>query len=335
MPNPPPIAVSMGEPAGIGGELSLAAWSRRKVDALPVFYVRDDASRLAELARRIGRDIPIQEIGNPADATTCFETALPVLHTPLPVPISPGQPDPANADAVTASIREGVQDVIEGRASAIVTQPIHKGVLMAAGFPHPGHTEFLGKLAGNRRSVMMLAAEGLRVVPVTVHIPLAEVPTRLTTDLIVETGRIVARDLGRYFGLSAPRLAVSGLNPHAGEDGALGSEEKAVIDPAVAELRRLGINALGPHPGDTMFHAEARADYDVALCMYHDQALIPLKTLDFHGGVNITLGLGFIRTSPDHGTAFALAGTGRANPASFIASLRQAARMAETSAANA
>ncbi len=282
---------------------------------------------MTKLAKAIGLKAPIIRISAPEEAFDCFDQGIPVLHHPLHTPVEPGNPDHANSERVIASIRDCVGDVQEGRASAVVTQPINKAVLIAAGFKHPGHTEYLGELAGVDHSVMMLATKGLRVVPVTVHIPLSEIPKRLTEDLIIDTAQIVAKDLKQYFGIAEPRLALSGLNPHAGEDGALGQEERTVIIPAIERLRSLGVNAIGPLPGDTMFHEEARAGYDAALCMYHDQALIPLKTLDFHGGVYITLGLGFIRTSPDHGTAFGLAGTGKANPASFIAALREAARM--------
>lgn len=323
----PPLAVTMGEPAGIGGELSLMTWCRKRDDAVPTYFVRDDANRLERLARRLRLTVPIARIRQPEDAVPIFNEALPVLHTPIRADVEPGQPNAENAEAVTASIERAVRDVMDGRAGGVVTQPIHKAVLMRAGFPHPGHTEFLGALAGVERSVMMLSCDGLRVVPVTVHIPLSEVPVRLTSELIEQTARVVAADLRRYFGIASPRLAMAGLNPHAGEDGALGQEEIAVIGPALDRLREQGLDIEGPLPGDTMFHPEARAKYDAALCAYHDQALIPLKTLDFHGGVNVTLGLGFVRTSPDHGTAFALAGTGRANPASFLAALRLAAAM--------
>ncbi|MGD9924687.1 MAG: 4-hydroxythreonine-4-phosphate dehydrogenase PdxA, partial [Pseudorhodoplanes sp.] len=245
----------------------------------------------------------------------------------------PGHPDGSSAAVSLASIRRAVCDVIDGRATAIVTNPIAKSVLHRAGFADPGHTEYLARLARDLMGVaampvMMLWCEDLAVVPVTIHVPLREVPALLTADLIYETGRIVAHDLIERFGIPAPRLAIAGLNPHAGEDGLIGDEELRVIRPAVARLAASGIAARGPLPADTLFHAAARRSYDAALCMYHDQALVAIKTLAFDEAVNVTLGLPFVRTSPDHGTAFDIAGTGRANPASLIASLKLAARLA-------
>jgi 4-hydroxythreonine-4-phosphate dehydrogenase len=278
--------------------------------------------------------VPVRPIDRPAEAAGIFGEALPVLPLDTSVAARPGRLDPANAEAVLQAIRRAVALSLAGEAAAVVTNPIHKQVLMEAGFSHPGHTEFLAELApGGATPVMMLACPQLRVVPVTVHLPLAEVPRRLTTALIVESGEITAAALRRYFGLAAPRLALAGLNPHAGEGGKLGREDAAVVAPAVERLQAAGIAAAGPLPADTLFHAEARARYDAALCMYHDQALIPIKTLDFDGGVNVTLGLPFIRTSPDHGTALDIAGSGRASPRSLIAALRLAAEMAATAAA--
>jgi 4-hydroxythreonine-4-phosphate dehydrogenase len=243
----------------------------------------------------------------------------------------PGRPDATSADAAIASIRQAVTDVASGKASAVVTNPIAKNVLYRAGFRHPGHTEFLAELAANGgtppQPVMMLWSPALAVVPVTIHVALREALAQLSTDLIVATARIVVKDLKARFGLARPRLAVSGLNPHAGEDGSLGTEESEVVAPAVEILRRDGIDARGPLPADTMFHESARKTYDCAICMYHDQALIPIKTIAFEDAVNVTLGLPFIRTSPDHGTAFDIAGTGKADPSSLIAALRLAARM--------
>jgi 4-hydroxythreonine-4-phosphate dehydrogenase len=331
-----PLALTMGEPAGIGGEIALMAWTRRG-EGLRQFFVLDDPDRLAALARRIGLEVPLAAIEEPEAAARQFASALPVLPVPLAKSATPGALDPANAAAVLEAIRRAVALVRAGRAGAVVTNPIHKHVLYEAGFHHPGHTEFLAELAAeNGRAptpVMMLACPQLRVVPVTIHLPIRQAIADLTSDLIVETGEILARDLARRFGKSMPRIAVAGLNPHAGEGGALGKEDDEIVRPAVEALKKLGIAATGPWAPDSMFHADARAGYDAALCMYHDQALIPIKTLDFHGGVNVTLGLPFIRTSPDHGTALDIAGTGRANPASLIAALKLASAMAETSAA--
>lgn len=329
----PPLAVTMGDPAGIGGDLTLMAWLRREDGPLPVFMAVDDPDRLRTLARRLTLPVPVVEISTPEQAAAQFPTALPVLPVRLPSPASPGQPDPGHTEAVLTSIRTAVAFCRSGAAGAVVTQPINKKVLQDGGFAFPGHTEFLAHLAAEDGKpdplpVMMLACPALRVVPVTIHQSLRSVPESLTTDLIVERGRITADALRTQFGLPAPRLAIAGLNPHAGENGAMGTEDLAVVAPAVDRLRAMGIAATGPLPADTLFHAEARATYDAALCMYHDQALIPIKTLDFHGGVNVTLGLPFIRTSPDHGTAYALAGTGTANPSSFLAALRMAGLMA-------
>ena len=307
------------------------AWRQREALSLPVFACVADISHLAALSRRLGLDVPLQAC-DWQDAATIFAHALPV------VPLAPagrpesGRPDSATAPATIASIDRAVAATRQGLASAVVTNPIAKAVLYKAGFAHPGHTEYLAHLAADGgaepRPVMMLWCEELAVVPVTIHVPLRTVPEVLTTELIVETGRIVARELAARFGIAQPRLAVSGLNPHAGEGGALGLEDDAVVRPAVERLRALGIDANGPWPADTMFHARARAGYDAALAMYHDQALIPIKTIAFDEGVNVTLGLPFIRTSPDHGTAFDIAGKGIARPDSLIAALKLAARMA-------
>jgi 4-hydroxythreonine-4-phosphate dehydrogenase len=259
-----------------------------------------------------------------------------VVDVGVAVSAEPGRPDQSSAPAAIAAIRRAVADVVSGAADAIVTNPVAKNVLYRSGFAEPGHTEYLAKLAAettgiNAHPVMMLWAPELAVVPVTIHLPLKDVITRLTRDLVVETGRIVARDFADRFGIARPRLAVAGLNPHAGEDGALGDEDLTVVRPAVEQLKAEGIDARGPLPADTLFHAAARASYDAALAMYHDQALIPIKTLAFDHAVNVTLGLPFVRTSPDHGTAFDIAGTGRANPGSLIAALRLAARLAARS----
>jgi len=322
-----PLALTMGEPAGIGGELALMAWMARRRGG-PPFVAVDSPARLADLARRIGFDCPIREVAGPEEGAAAFGRHLPVIPLSVGVAADPGKPDPRNAAAVIESIERCVAFASSGRAAGIVTNPIAKSTLYGAGFRFPGHTEFLASLAGVPRTVMMLACPGLRVVPVTVHVPLSSVPGLLTADLIVETAVIVDASLRRDFGVAAPRLAVAGLNPHAGEGGALGTEDRDVVAPAVERLRARGIDAIGPLPADTMFHARARDRYDAAVCMYHDQALIPLKTIGFDDGVNVTLGLPFVRTSPDHGTAFDLAGTGRARPDSLLAAMDVAHAMA-------
>ncbi|MEI5663753.1 4-hydroxythreonine-4-phosphate dehydrogenase PdxA [Bosea sp. CCNWLW174] len=326
------LALTQGDPAGIGPELALAAWRQREQRGIPPFAYLGDSATLSILAERLGLPVPLRSVGWD-EAETCFDTALPVIELEHRAQAQSGRPDPANAAGVIEAIERGVEAVETGKAAALVTSPIAKSVLYAAGFRHPGHTEFLAELAGRGREatprpVMMIWSEELAVIPVTIHIPLAAVPEQLTTELIVETGRIAAADLKRRFGVARPRLALCGLNPHAGEGGALGKEDAAVVSPAIERLRALGIEASGPYPADTLFHARARAGYDVALGMYHDQALIPIKTIAFDDGVNVTLGLPFIRTSPDHGTAFDIAGKGIARPDSLCAALRLAARMA-------
>jgi len=326
------LALTIGEPAGIGCDIALAAWSMRRERDVPAFYLIADPDHVAARAQQIGIAVPLANV-SPEDAGATFETALPVVPIEERATAAPGHPDGSSAAVSIASIRRAVRDVVERRASAIVTNPIAKAVLYRAGFSDPGHTEYLARLAQEMMGVtavpvMMLWSEQLAVVPVTIHVPLRTVPELLTADLIVETGRIVARDLMQRFGIRAPRLAIAGLNPHAGEDGLLGDEELTIIQPAIERLRDLGIDARGPLPADTLFHAAARTRYDAALCMYHDQALVAIKTLAFDEAVNVTLGLPFIRTSPDHGTAFDIAGTGRANPESLIASLKLAARLA-------
>jgi len=327
-----PLAVTLGEPAGIGPDITLAAWRRRTELALPAFYILADPNFLRRRAEAIAPDIQIAVVEPGAAAAAAFRSALPVVDIGLAVTAQPGRPDDSSAPAALAAIRRAVADVGAGVAAAVVTNPVAKNVLYRSGFTEPGHTEYLAKLAESLTGVavhpvMMLWAPELAVVPVTIHLPLRDVVGVLTTDLIVETGRIVARDLKDRFGIPRPRLAVAGLNPHAGEEGALGEEDIDVVRPAVERLMAEGIDARGPLPADTLFHAAARATYDVALAMYHDQALIPIKTLAFDHAVNVTLGLPFVRTSPDHGTAFDIAGTGRANPGSLIAALRLAARL--------
>ncbi len=328
-----PLALTSGEPAGIGPDITIEAWLRRNELNLPAFYLVGDPDFLRHRAKVLGLRVEIADL-RPEDATDAFAGALPVVATGHAATAHPGRPDDASADAAIASIRQAVGDVAAGRASAIVTNPIAKSVLYRAGFRHPGHTEFLAELAASGghtpQPVMMLWSPALAVVPVTIHLSLRDAIAQLSSELIVTTARIVVADLKTRFGLANPRLAVSGLNPHAGEDGSLGVEEQTIVAPAVETLRGEGIVVRGPLPADTMFHDAARKSYDCAICMYHDQALIPIKTLAFDEAVNVTLGLPFIRTSPDHGTAFDIAGTGKANPASLVAALRLAARMAAT-----
>jgi len=323
-----PLCLTMGEPAGIGGEIALKAWLAR-TEASPAFFLIDRPERLRRLALSIGLDAPVTAIDSPWQAREIFPKALPVLPLKQRVKSVAGHPDPANAPAVIESITRAHALVMAGMAGAMVTNPIQKSVLYAAGFAYPGHTEFLAALAGNAAlPVMMLAIEGLRVVPVTIHQSLRGALDSLTTEAIVTKARITAAALQRRVGIAEPRLAVAGLNPHAGEDGTLGREEIEIIAPAIAQLRAEGWKVEGPKSPDAMFHPSARAAYDVAICQYHDQALIPLKTLDYDHGVNVTLGLDFIRTSPDHGTALDIAGRGTASPASLIAAMALAARLA-------
>lgn len=328
-----PLVLTCGEPAGIAPEITALAWSVLAAEG-PPFALFGDASYIAARAKAANLSLPVERIEGLDQASGIFKTALPVLHRPLPEAPQPGHIAPATAAAVIASIDEAVALTSSGAARAMVTNPIHKDALYAAGFRHQGHTDYIASLVAGKgpppQEVMMLIADDLRAVPVTVHIALAAVPKQLTTKLIIDQGRVVARDLIHRFGIAAPRLAMTGLNPHAGENGAMGHEEQTIIAPAIAQLRHEGLNVMGPLPADTAFHAEARATYDAILCMYHDQALIPVKTLDFHGGVNVTLGLPFVRTSPDHGTALGLAGTGRANPKSLIAALRLADELSRT-----
>jgi 4-hydroxythreonine-4-phosphate dehydrogenase len=323
-----PLAVTMGEPAGVGGELTLKAWLACNGASRPFFAV-DDPGRLADLARSLGLDVAIKEIGRPAEAADVFATALPVMPVRLRTPARPGQPDKANAPATLQSIELAASLARTGAIAGFATNPIQKKTLQDAGFRHPGHTEFLAELAGGVDVAMMLACPGLRVVPVTIHLSLADAVRALDAAVIVRAGRIAASALKTLFGIAHPRLAVAALNPHAGEQGTMGDEEARIIAPAVAELRQDGIQVRGPVPADTLFHPAARKTYDAAICMYHDQALIPIKTIDFSGGVNVTLGLPFVRTSPDHGTALDIAGTGRADPASLIAALAMADDMAQ------
>jgi 4-hydroxythreonine-4-phosphate dehydrogenase len=328
-----PLALTTGEPAGIGPDITIQTWLRRNELKLPAFYLLGDRDFLSNRAKALGLKLKLADV-SAEDAPAAFADALPVVATGHMTTARPGQPDDTSAGAAMASIRRAVGDVIAGRASAVVTNPIAKSVLYRAGFRHPGHTEYLAELAATEgrtpQPVMMLWSPALVVVPVTIHLSLRDAIAQLSSDLIVTTARIVVAALKTRFGLVNPRLAISGLNPHAGEDGSLGTEDKTIVAPAIEILRGEGIVVRGPLPADTMFHEAARNTYDCAICMYHDQALIPVKTLAFEDAVNVTLGLPFIRTSPDHGTAFDIAGTGKADPSSLIAALRLAARMAAT-----
>jgi 4-hydroxythreonine-4-phosphate dehydrogenase len=321
-----PIAVTCGEPAGVGPEIIAKAWAKLR-DAEPFFV-------LGSPAHFSGFGVPVHVITDPAEAQIASATGLPVLAHEFTGPAIPGTPNPAHAQGVIDVIARGVELVQAGHAAALCTAPIHKKALKdGANFAYPGHTEFLAALAGVERVVMMLACDALKVVPTTIHIPLADVQAALTPDLLRQTLRITAAALTRDFGIASPRIAVAGLNPHAGEGGAMGWEDIEVIGPVIAQLRAEGMDIHGPRSADTMFHAAARQGYDVAVAMYHDQALIPIKTLDFSGGVNVTLGLPFIRTSPDHGTAFDIAGQGIADATSMIAALMLARKMARARAA--
>jgi 4-hydroxythreonine-4-phosphate dehydrogenase len=323
-----PLALTMGDPAGIGGEISLRSWLALRHTG-PAFFLLDDPDRLKRLSQAMGLDTPVQVIANPAEATEAFPNALPVLPVKLAITPVPGQPDQVNAHAVVGSIERAAKLALHGEAGGVVTNPINKAALYQSGFAYPGHTEFLAELTGARgQQVMMLASPMLRVVPVTVHASLRDSIAMLTTGMIVAASRTTAAALRRDFGITDPRLAIAGLNPHAGEQGALGTEETTIVQPAIDALRAEGIIVSGPWPPDTMFTAKARTSYDVAICMYHDQALIPLKTLDMDHGVNVTLGLPVVRTSPDHGTAFDIAGKFLADPTSLIAALLLAASLA-------
>ncbi len=323
-----PLALTQGDPAGIGPDITLAAWLRRGELDLPPFLFLGDADILAARASQLGLSVPLMA-ADPATAGDIFRDALPVLPIEAGVSVVAGEPHVATAKGTIAAIEMAVSLSMSGRTSAVVTNPIAKSVLYDAGFGFPGHTEFLADLATRATGkpvmpVMLLAGPKLRAIPVTIHIPLKEVPHALTSELIAETCRITDHDLRNRFGIAKPRLAVAGLNPHAGENGALGKEDDEIVRPAIDRLRAEGIDAFGPLPADTMFHDDARRRYDVAICMYHDQALIPAKALGFDDSVNVTLGLPFVRTSPDHGTAFGIAGKGIAKEDSLVAALRLA-----------
>ncbi|WP_256327041.1 4-hydroxythreonine-4-phosphate dehydrogenase PdxA [Roseicitreum antarcticum] len=321
MTDAPPLAMSCGDPSGVGPEIAVKAWDTLRA-ALPFCWIGDP--------RHLPAGTPAALIDSPAQAVAASADALPVLTHAFAHLAAPGQPTPGNAAGVVAVIDRAVALAQSGAVAGVVTCPIHKKALHdGAGFAFPGHTEYLAHLAGVERVVMMLACDALRVVPVTIHIALDRVADALTPDLLAQTIRITHAGLIRDFGLAAPRLAVAGLNPHAGEGGAMGRAEIDLISPVLDALRAEGMTISGPHSADTMFHAPARARYDAAICMYHDQALIPIKTIDFAGGVNVTLGLPFVRTSPDHGTAYDIAGQGMADPSSLIAALRMARGMAD------
>ncbi len=316
-----PVVISCGEPAGIGPEIAVTAW-RALRNEMPLLWIGDPAHLPAGAGYQI--------VADPSEAAAVSADRLPVLARDFGPPLSPGSPNAAHAQGVIDAIATGVKLVQKGAARAICTAPIHKAALIdGAAFAYPGHTEFLAALAGVDRVVMMLACDLLRVVPTTIHIPLSDVPTRLTASLLTDTLLMTHAALRRDFGIAAPRIAVAGLNPHAGENGKIGLEEIEMITPVLTALRAEGMQITGPHSADTLFYAGARQHYDVAVCMYHDQALIPIKTLDFSGGVNVTLGLPFVRTSPDHGTAFDIAGQGIADATSMIAALRMARNMAD------
>lgn len=316
-----PVALTMGDPAGIGGEIALRAWQALRWRR--PFFLIGDRTHLTGLAASAGAQIV--EIDDPRETAAAMPLGLPLLHHPLPRPARAGHPDPENASAVVEIIARAVTLARSGRAAGVCTNPINKKALRdGAGFTFPGHTEYLAELCGAPLPVMMLAAPALRVVPVTIHVPLAEVPVRLTPELLEGTLRVLHARLISDFGVAEPRLAVAGLNPHAGEGGAMGREEIEVIGPVLERLRAEGMTLDGPRSADTMFHPGARTGYDAAVCMYHDQALIPIKTVDFEGGVNITLGLDFVRTSPDHGTAYDIAGRGIASATSLISALELA-----------
>ncbi len=324
--HPQPLALTMGDPAGIGGDISLKAWlTNQKIQ----FFIIDDLDRLRRLSEKLGLDVPLVEIFDPAEVSGVFANALPVLHRALKVDPIPGHPNPENTGSIIDSIKVAVEMVMAGKVSAIVTNPIHKSSLYDAGFKYSGHTEFLAELAAiDTPPVMMLASLKLKVVPVSIHVSMAEAISSLNSENIITFSTITARALEKDFNISAPRLAIAGLNPHAGEGSRMGIEENQIISPAITKLQELGIDASGPWPPDTLFHASARETYDAAICMYHDQALIPIKTIDFDAAVNITLGLPFVRTSPDHGTAFDIAGTGKARETSLLAALQMASDMA-------
>ncbi len=328
-----PLALTLGDPAGIGPEIVVKAWNELRRSGPPFVVVGDYQS----VASASGAT-EVRRVLSPVDAIAIFEDALPVIDLPLKSPVVAGQPSPSAAPAIIQWIETAAGLALSGAVCGVVTAPIAKAPLYEAGFKFPGHTEFLGELTqaatfdGARGPIMMLVAKDLRVSLVTVHTPLAKVSSRLSIEAIVNAGLVTAQALRIDFGIEAPRLAVAGLNPHAGESGGIGREEIEIVAPAIRALQDLGVNARGPYPSDSLFHTEARAGYDAVICLYHDQALIPVKMLDFWGGVNVTLGLPIVRTSPDHGTAFDIAGRGLARPDSLIAAIRLADQIARARA---
>lgn len=327
-----PLALTMGDPAGIGLEITLSAWRMRKTQNVPHFAFFANPDYIHAHLKRSAHSIPFEVIDDVSSASTLFDDALPVVPIELEVTPTPGKPNKENAPATIAAIDAAVTATLEGRAAAVVTNPIAKNILKEAGFVFPGHTEYLAHLANQARGnslqsfkpVMMLTSEELRVVPLTIHIPLHSVMAHITPDAIYTTAHIVHNALKTDFGIDRPRIAVAGLNPHAGESGTIGKEEEEIIAPSIRKLKQEGLSITGPHPADTLFHEDARNRYDAAIAMYHDQALIPIKTLAFDRGVNVTLGLPFVRTSPDHGTAFDIAEKGSAKPDSLIEALKVA-----------
>lgn len=328
-PFPQPLALSIGDPAGIGPELAVLAWHARKTQNVPPFFAVHGAGVLQAASHRMGLTTPVERIGKPGEACAGFANGLPVLGDE-DAPYRPGKPDDAGARLALSSLQNATSAAFEGEAAGVVTLPVAKSRLAAIGFAHPGQTEFLAAACGleDDASVMMLAGPSLKAVPLTVHLALCDVPGSLSVALIHRRGLTVAKALRRDYGIAAPRLAVTGLNPHAGEGGAFGREEIEIIAPAIKALRADGVDASGPHPADALFAPRSRETFDAALCMYHDQALIPVKALDFDQGVNVTLGLPIVRTSPDHGTAFDIAGAGRADPGATLAALRMAGEIA-------
>ena len=330
-----PLACSIGDPAGIGPELICEAWARRETERLSPFFVVAGARLLEHAARARRLDVPIEVIDDAADAASVFPQALPVLGS-ADCEYAPGEPSRGGAQLALDSLESATGLALLGEASGLITGPVAKGLLATVGFDHPGQTEFLAHACGQGPEdvVMMLAGPSLKTVPITVHCALAEVAGRLSVKLLGRKSLIVAEALERDFGIAGPRLAVAGLNPHAGEDGKFGDEEARIIAPAIEALRAAGVAVTGPHPADAMFTPRARATYDAAICMYHDQALVPLKALDFDAGVNVTLGLPIVRTSADHGTAFDIAGKGLADAGATIAALRLAGEIASRRAAH-
>ena len=330
---PAPLVVTCGETASIASEITAKAWEATRHEANCAFFLIADAADFLARTEAVGLAVPVVTIDTPGQARKVFARALPILHVPLPKLSRAGWIDTRNSKFVIDVIKAAAAMCMKASTSAMITNPIQKDALYAVGFKHQGHTDFLAAVAREKgydaTDVMMLVAQDLRAVPITVHVALKDVPQLITQQAIVSQGVVVAKALRKYFGVTTPRLAVTGLNPHAGENGAMGDEDRLIIEPAVKQLQLMGLEVTGPLPADTSFHPEARATYDAILCMYHDQALIPVKMLDFHGGVNVTLGLPFIRTSPDHGTALGLAGTGMARPDSLIAAIRLAAKMAK------